>query len=120
MDGELAQNAAMIAVAIVAAIIGVFKYLKGESNKEKTATTEPSAAVVAASFLDSRLIRELIDAIRSGGEEFARESRKQNRIRQELTTALEETTDAVLSNTDATVNMTRFLKKQDKGENDVS
>lgn len=119
MGGDFAQNAALIAVAIVAALIGVFKYIKTEAGKEKPATTD-NGQVLAASFLDSRLVRELIDAIRNGADEYSREARKMARNRQELISALEETTDATLTNTDALVNMYRFLKRQGTGGDNES
>ncbi len=100
----------MLAVAIVAALIGVLKYVKTEAGKDKT-TSSNSEPVVAATFLDSRLLRELVDGLNAFTEEFSREGRKMNRTRQELTTALEESTDALLTNTDAISNMTRFLKR---------
>lgn len=113
MDGTFAQNAALIAVAIVTALIGVFKYIKTEAKEAAKPVSGDVGHVVAASFLDSRTLRELTDTLKLHMEEYARETRKMNRNRQELITALEETTDAVLTNADATVNMLRFLKRRD-------
>lgn len=112
MGGDLAQNAAMIAVAIVTAMIGVFRYLKTEAGKDKPATSDTSA-VVSASFIDSRLLRELIDTLKTHMEEFGKENRRMNRTRAELTTAMEESTDAILLNTDALINIVRFIKRRD-------
>ncbi len=117
MGGDFAQNAALVAVAIVTALIGVFKYLKTEASKEKPAQVDVGH-VTAASFLDSRLVRELIDTIRLSGEEYAREARKMQRNRQDLISALEESADAMLTNTDALVNMHRFLRRQNAGAGD--
>ncbi len=119
MEGDLAQIAAMVAVGIVAAIIGVIKYVKGETKTEAKSIVSNTEPVIAASFLDSRLLRELVDGLNAFTEEFSREGRKMNRTRQELTTALEESTDAVLSNSDAIINMVRFLRRQEtKGVGD--
>lgn len=111
MGADFAQNAALVAVAIVTALIGVLKYIKTEGSKEKPAITNTESSVMAASFIDSRVLRDLIEAVRIQTEEYSRETRKINRSRQELATALEESTDALLANTDAMINMTRFLKK---------
>jgi hypothetical protein len=112
MDPDFAQNAALIAVAIVTALIGVFKYIKTEASKVADKPADVGS-VLAASFIDNRTLRELIDALRLHMEEYTRENRKINRARSELTSALEEATDAVLANADATINMMRFLKKRD-------
>jgi t-SNARE complex subunit (syntaxin) len=113
IDTELAQFAALIAVGIVSAFVGIWKYLRTQSDKTvkpATATTD-TGAVLAASFIDSRTLRELIDTLRMHMEEYSRETRKMNRNRQELTTALEESTDATLANTDASINMLKFIKR---------
>lgn len=116
MNGEFAQLAGVVAVSIVAAFVGIWKYLNTSGAKEKIAApTGDSANVVAASFIDSRVLRELIDTMRIGTEEYSRETRKMNRNRQELIQALEESTDATLANTDATQNMHRFLRRQNAG-----
>ncbi len=111
MDPEFIKNAALIASAFVAALIGVFKYIKtdGKSSDKPISSTEQ---VMAATFIDSKLLRDLIDTLRTHAEEYGRESRKMNRNRQELSTALEESTDALLSNTDAMINMLRFLRRE--------
>ena len=116
MNGDFAQLAGVIAVAVVAAFVGIWKYLKTEAAKEKPATHQSdTVSVLAASFIDSRILKELFDTMRLNMEEYSRESRKMNRNRQELTQALEESTDAVLANTDATQNMHRFLRRQHAG-----
>ena len=112
MEGEFVQNAALLAVAIVTALIGVFKYIKTEATKsDKTPAADQQ--VMAASFIDSRVIRELTDTLRNHMDEYARQTRNMNKTRQDLISALEESTDAILSNTDAAVNMLRFLKRRD-------
>lgn len=114
METDLAQLAGVIAVAVVAAFIGVWNYIKTQASKEKPAVTD-TGQVLAASFLDSRILNELIDTLRSGTEEYSRETKKMNRNRQELIQALEENTDSILANTDATQNMHRFLRRQNTG-----
>ena len=110
MEGELAQNAALLAVAIVTSLVGIFKYLKTEASEAKPSQTD-TGQVMAASFLDARTVRELIETLRVGSEEYARETRKLNKSRQDLITALEEATEAILASTDANVNMVRFFKR---------
>lgn len=121
MGADFAQNAALLAVAFISAFIGIFKYLKTEAGKGTTKTsTSDVGTVMTASFIDSRVLRELIDTMKVGTEEYARESRKLIRSRQELITALEETTDAVLANTDASVNLLRFMRREGfKGDDSV-
>jgi hypothetical protein len=119
MDSELAKNALAIAVALVAAIIGVIKYVKTDGSKAKTSDPE-TGAVVSASFIDSKLLKELIETLKVHMETYAQESRKINRSRTELTAAMEDSTDAILSNTDALINVMRFIKRRDASqENEI-
>ena len=59
-----AQVAAGIAIALVAAIVGVLKYVK----TQETVSPKPGA-VLSASFIDSKLLKELIETLREHQEE---------------------------------------------------
>ena len=58
-----AQNASIIGIALVSAVVGVFKYLKTEA-KSTTEAPGSTASVVSASFIDSKILKDLIEAIR--------------------------------------------------------
>lgn len=116
MDASIGTNAVTIAVAVIGVIVGVIKYLKTEAGKSEKPVTTDKGQVVAASFLDPNLVRDLVDSIKNQTEEYSRETRKMNRTRQELSQAMEESTDAVMSNTDAIINMVRFLRRSSTNE----
>lgn len=122
MESELVQNVTLFAVTVISVFAAAWKYFKTEFKKDDekaSAHATNIAHVTAATFLDAKILHELIEAIKSGGEEYARENRKLYRSRQELVTALEEATDAMLANTDASVNLLRFLRRAEfsRGEN---
>src|SRR5687767_7170541 len=123
MEGNLpewAQTASVVAIALVASIVGVFNYLKTQAGKvvEKAVPTAANAAetaaVVAASFTDSRLMRELIDALRLTQEEYAREGLKNRRSNAELKDSVDQMTEAMHTSVDTTLNFLRFVKGRDR------
>ncbi len=121
MDASIptwAQQIGVLAVAIMSVIVGVYKYFKAESGKitPKPVDTAANQQVVAASFLDSRLIKELIDTLREHMEEYARENKKLTRSNQDVREAVCELTEATIVNTDSQLNMVRFLKTKSLGE----
>jgi len=114
MEGNLPgwiQQAGIIAIALVSAIVGVFKYLKTEASKEKTAE---SGSLVAATFLDPKLVRELITTLIEHKDELARESKKIVRANQDARDAIMENSEALGTNTDTMLNLVRFIKSRDR------
>lgn len=67
--------------------------------------------VVAASFVDSKLLKELIDALREHQEELARIGLRTTRSQTELREALLESTEASRMQADATLNLLRFINR---------
>ncbi len=106
-----AQAAAPIAVALFAAIVGVFKYLKTEVKAEPAAVN-PSNSVISASFIDSKLMRELVEALRELQDEQGRDSKKSHRLSQDLREAVNELTEALIVQTDSTMNLVRFINRR--------
>jgi hypothetical protein len=107
-----AQAASLIAVALVAAIVGVMRYLKTEAKVPEAAGTANSNSVISASFIDSKLLRELIEALRESQDERGRDSKKSHRLSQDLKEAVNELTEAVIVNTDTTLNLVRFVNRR--------
>lgn len=106
-----AQQIAVFAVAVLSVILGVYKYIKTEAGK----STNPASAtgsVVAASFIDSRLLRELIDTLREHQEELGRQSQRLMRSNTDLREAIIDSNEALRVQTDATLNMLRFITRQ--------
>lgn len=115
MEGNISEfGQQLIALAIFATsiIVGVIKYVKTEAGKPSEKATEPVGAVVAASFVDSKLLRELIDTLREHQEEIARVASRETRSNSELREAIIESTEALRLQTDATLNMIRFITRQ--------
>lgn len=106
-----AQGAALIAVALVAAIVGVLKYLKTEAKVDSTPATTNNS-VISASFIDSKLLRELIEALREHQDEQGRDAKKSHRLAQDLREAINEMTEAVIVQTDTTMNLVRFINRR--------
>lgn len=106
-----AQNAGMLAVALVAAILGVYRYLKTEAKVEPAATGS-SASVISASFIDSKLLKELIEAMRELQDEQGRDAKKSHRLSQDLREAVNELNESIIVNTDASLNIVRFINRE--------
>jgi len=109
-----AQTAGIVALALVSAIIGVFKYLKTEAKEiaagGPAATSNPS--VISASFVDSKLMKELIEAMRDLQDEQGRDAKKSHRLSQDLREAVNELNESVIVQTDTTMNLVRFINRE--------
>lgn len=107
------QQATIFAVAITSIVVAVYKYIKTE-GPAKTVAKAPEVVgqVVAASFVDSKLLKELIDALREHSEEHARVGLRVTRSQAELREATLELAEASRMQTDATLNMLRFVKQR--------
>lgn len=111
------QEVTIIAVASVSVIVGVWRYIRTEAGKAATGKTpENTGQIVAASFIESKLLKELIDALREHQEEDARTALRVTRSQNELREALIENTEASRLQADATLNMIRFIKGRTTGE----
>mgnify|MGYP006977268303 CR=1 FL=1 len=109
-----AQTAGTIAIAIVAAVIGVLRYIK---TQPKDTASKDTATVVSASFLDSKLVKELIEALREHQEESGRDIKRILRSVQDLRDAVLENTEALVVQTDTSANMLRFITRLTRLEN---
>lgn len=107
-----AQAASLIAIALVAAIVGVFKYLKTEQRTEPTATS--TGSVISASFIESKLLRELIEALRDLQEEQGRDAKRSHRLSQDLREAINELNESTIVQNDATMNLIRSIKARQR------
>lgn len=112
---EWVQIASILAIAITAAIIGVFKYLKTEVKDDDN----NKSSVISASLIDSRLLRELIEALRDLQEEQSRDSKKNHRLLQDLREAINELNEAIIVQTDSTINLVKFINR-DSNRNRVA
>lgn len=104
-----AQAALMISISLVAAIVGVIKYLKTE---QKTETVPANSSVISASFIDSKLMRELIEALREHQDEQSRDAKKSHRLSQDLREAVNELNESIIVSTDTTMNLVRFINRE--------
>lgn len=103
------QEVSIMAVACLSVIIAVVRYIKTESKKEGPKEIKV-ADVVAASFVDSKLLRSLIDTLRETSDEFERVSARNVRSSTDLREALIDTTEAIKLQTDTSLNLLRFMK----------
>lgn len=108
---EAIQDLSVLAVAFAAAILAVWRYMvtKGDGEHHEIGTT---GQVVAASFVDSRLLKELIDTLRETQEEYARISSRNTRAQAEARESMIELTEAVRLLCDAQLNLVRFMNRE--------
>jgi hypothetical protein len=107
----------ILAVGLVSVVIGVWKYVKTEASKvPPVKAAEGVNLVVAASFIDSKLLRELIDALRESVEEQSRITLRLTRSQAELREATLESAETAKLQTDAILNMVRFMTRNIKND----
>lgn len=109
------QEVSIFAVACVSIVVAVFKYVKTETTK--TVKKPEPQEVVAATFIDSRVLKELIDALREHAEESSRTAQRITRSSSELRETVIENTEAQRLQTDAMLNMLRFANRKHQLEN---
>lgn len=108
-----AQQITIFGVTICSVILGIWKYIKTESDKIRDKSKDNDTNVIAsASFIDTKLLRELIDTLREHSEEMGRQSQRITRSQGDLRETLIEGIEIMHVNTNALANMTRFLTKQ--------
>lgn len=101
-----AQAAGAVAIVLVSTITAVFRYLKTKAPKEP----DPATNVVAASFVDSKLLRTLIDRLEDNTEEFSRESKKTQKHLADLKDAINENTEASIVQSDTYSSLVKLLR----------
>lgn len=107
-----AQNAGMIAIALISTIIGVFKYLKTETKNILSSEKGEITSAISASFIDSKLLKELIDSIRELQDEQGRDAKKAQRLSQDLRESVNELNESIIVQTDTTMNLVRFINRE--------
>jgi len=114
------QEISLFAVGAVSVILAVWKYVKTQGDASpKASAPNSNSQVISASFVDSKLLRELIDALREHSEEHARIALRITRSNSETREDIKDLAEAVRMQTDASLNLVRFLTRQlNKGESD--
>jgi len=105
-----AQALMYIVLSVGAGLTGVFGYFKKKS-KEDAATPSASGSVISASFIDSKLLKELIEAMRELQDEQGRDNKKSHRLAQDLREAVNELNESIIVQTDTTMNLVRFINR---------
>lgn len=103
------QEVSIISVACISTVIAIWRYIRAESKKDATPATIKSTEIVAASFIDSKLLKELIDTIRESDEEASRVTSRLIRSNNELRESNIELAETVKLQSDAILNMTRYI-----------
>lgn len=104
------QEVSIVAVACISTAIAIWRYVRAESKKDSPPSIK-STEIVAASFTDSKLLKELIDTIRESDEEHARVTARLLRSNTELRESNIELVETLKVQSDAILNMTRFIAK---------
>lgn len=107
-----AQQLTVFGVMISSVVLGIWKYFKTETDKVHKKEPTDTAIVTAASFIDTKLIRELIDTLREHEEEMGRQSQRITRSQGELRESIIELIEGVHVNTNSLLNIVRFLNRQ--------
>ncbi len=103
------QEVVVLVVGSISIIIGVWSYIKTETGKLPKKEHKP-ADIVAASFIESKLLKELIEALREHQEEGARTALRLTRSNADLI-------EYLIRNTDALQRQTDFMsRREDKDE----
>lgn len=103
------QEVSIISVACISTVIAIWRYIRAESKKDGSTTSIKSTEIVAASFVDSKLLKELIDTIRESDEEASRVTSRLIRSNNELRESNIELAETVKLQSDAILNMTRYI-----------
>lgn len=106
------QQVTVFGVMISSVILGIWKYFKTQTDKVHEKEVSGTSVVAAASFVDAKLLRELIDTLREHQEELGRQSQRITRSQGELRETLIEAIEALHVQTNATLNMLRFMNRQ--------
>lgn len=109
-----AQAVFYVIIAIGTAGTGVFSYFKKKAKEDEIAlgSSSSSASVISASFIDSKLLKELIEAMRELQDEQGRDAKKSHRLSQDLKEAVNELNESIIVQTDTTMNLVRFINRE--------
>lgn len=111
-----AQQITVFGVMIASVVIGLWKYFHTQTDKVKDKPHEETI-VTAASFVDTKLLRELIDTLREHEEELGRQSQRITRSQGELRESIIELIESLHVQTNATLNILRFMNRQSALDN---
>ncbi len=100
-----AQNAGIIAIALISAIIGVFRYLKTEIKDTPTKIE---------SSIEPKMLRDIVTAIIDHQEEQSRDAKKSHRLSQDLKESVNELNESIIVHTDTTMNLVRLVNRRIK------
>ncbi|RZK44645.1 MAG: hypothetical protein EOO61_03080 [Hymenobacter sp.] len=106
-----AQAISYIIGAIGVSVIGLYRYFKTEAKADTATVSGGSSSVISASFLDSKLLKELVEALREHQDESGRDAKKLHRLLQDLKEALNELNESTIVQTDTTMNLVRFINR---------
>jgi hypothetical protein len=105
-----------IILAVGTALTGVWSYFnkkdKGDASTTPGSSAASSASVISASFIDSKLLKELIEAMRELQDEQGRDAKKAHRLSQDLREAVNELNESMIVQTDTTMNLVRFINRE--------
>jgi glycyl-tRNA synthetase (class II) len=100
-----AQEVGIFAVASVSIVVAIYKYVTTQLTKEVP------PPVGASHVIESKLLRELIDALREHSEEDARVALRLNRGMGELREAVLEMSEVAKSHTEASIRLLQFMHR---------
>lgn len=107
-----AQAIFYIILAMGTSGLALYRYAKTEAKPVAAAAANAaSASVISASFTDSKLLKELVEAIREFQEDLGRDSKKTHRLLQDLREAVNELNESTIVQTDTTMNLVRFINR---------
>ena len=106
-----AQAVFYLIIAMGTAGTGVLSYRKKKAKEDDETPSNSSASVISASFIDSKLLKELIEAMRELQDEQGRDAKKSHRLSQDLREAVNELNESIIVQTDTTMNLVRFVNR---------
>lgn len=111
---QWAQAMFYIIIAAGTALTGVYSYFnkKAKEDDPSSAAGSSTASVISASFIDSKLLKELIEAMRELQDEQGRDAKKAHRLSQDLREAVNELNESIIVQTDTTMNLVRFINRE--------
>ena len=105
-----AQNAGILSIAIISAVLGVFRYLKTEAKDTPLNKGDKNSIVEA--FIDPKILKDLINAIREFQDEQSRDAKKAQRLSQDLKESVNELNESIIVQTDTTMSLVRFINRE--------
>jgi len=108
-----AQAVFYLVIAIGAGSTGLLGYFRKKAKEDASspAGTSGTAQILSASFIDSKLLKELIESLRELQDERSRDDKKSHRLLQDLRDSMNNLNETVLLQTDATANLVRFVNR---------